>query len=237
MIATLTTATFRTPNGEWIYLMCRPETIDYNVSYGILTRDEYGLRGHHFSGWMLDIGGYIGAVGIAMAVENPDLRVAIVEPIAENCEVIAENIRRNDVGERVQLIAAAASIDEPQEILYRYQHVDTEPDGYVQASRYVGNIYAKDSHPMVAETCTVPGRSLSSLIDEIGADRIALAKLDCEGCEWTVLRDRSTERVDTFIGEWHAEPGLEGLRELLPLHDVRQIDTNPINGIFWAERR
>lgn len=232
------THSFTTPNGASVKLATRPDTIDWNLAFGILTEDEYRFRGHSFSGVMLDIGGYIGAVGIGLAMENPDLRVFIVEPLAENCEVIRQNIAINHLGDRVRLIEAAAGTDDPTEIVYRYQHVETEPDGYVQASRFVGNIYAKDSHPMTAESCTVPGRSLSALLDEAGVDRVALAKMDCEGCEWTLLRDPAVSRVDTIVGEWHGDPGLKGLGKLLrKTHTVRQVDDNPVNGIFWADRR
>lgn len=229
---------FRTPNGATVKLATRPETIDWNLSFGILTEDEYGLRGKQFSGTMLDIGGYIGAVGLALAVENADLRVVIVEPVPENCEIIRQNIDINGLADRVQLIGAAAGTDQSTEIIYRYQHVDSEPDGYVQASRFVGNIYAKDSHPMDAEACMVPGRSLATLLAEVDVERVALMKIDCEGCEWAVLADPAVRRVDAIVGEWHGDPRLPGLRKMLRrTHTVEQIDNNPVNGIFWAMRK
>lgn len=232
------TAAFATTNGRTAILSTRPDTIDGPLTVGILAEDEYGLRGKHFTGWAIDIGGYIGAVGIGLAVDNPGLHVAIVEPLAENCALIRENIALNGLGDRVQVIEGAAGTDEPTEIIYGYEHVETEPDGYVQASRFVGNIYAKGSHPMTATSCTVPGFSLTALLDRLGITEVALVKLDCEGCEWTVLQDPAVSRVDTFIGEWHGDPGLTGLRELLSAtHDVTQIDDNPVNGIFWATRR
>jgi FkbM family methyltransferase len=240
---TATRHSVTTPRGYTAQLWCRPGTIDLSLAIGVLTEDEYHVKEvglPPLSGHMLDVGGYIGFVGIAMALENPDLAVTIVEPIPDNVALIGRNIVANGLESRVSVLELAAGTDADMLLTYGYQHVDGEPDGYVQDSRYVGNLYAPGSHPMTADTCVVQGASLRTLFERIALDddgRLALLKVDCEGCEWQLLDSPLVDRIDRIFGEWHGNPGLDGLRDLLPNHYVIQVDENPVNGIFWATSR
>lgn len=231
--AVLSVASYPTPNGKLVTLATRPDTADEALTWGILGDDEYHLRGRSFSGAMLDIGGYIGMIGLTLAIENPDLRVLIVEAVEDNVAMIRRNISLNGLGERVEVLYAAAGATEPTEIRSNYRSAGNEPAGYVHDSRYVGNIYTSPDWSIDSDVCVVDGIDLAGLVKRLG--HVDLMKVDCEGCEWKLLAGGSD--IPVIFGEWHGDPGLKGLRKLLPKHKVVQVDENPVNGIFWATHK
>ncbi|MGC8615414.1 MAG: FkbM family methyltransferase, partial [Thermoprotei archaeon] len=51
--------------------------------------------------------------------------------------------------------------------------------------------------------------SLPTLMGEYGIDKVSLLKMDCEGCEYEVIRTTPTnilERIDSIILEYHDGP-------------------------------
>ncbi len=235
MIASLLVITVPTVGGHVAKYMVRPDTNDSSLVGGIVGENEYPFdRMQNLSGWAIDIGAHIGIVTVALALDNPDLRIIAVEALAENVVLLAENIALNGLGDRVTIEAAAAGDGTDQLITYGYRSVPNEPDAYVRDGRYIGGMYSP-REGMDADSRMVRGISLSILMEDM--DRVALLKLDCEGCEWPVLANHAIERVDRIVGEFHGEPGLGGVMKLLEeTHTVTQLDDNPVNGIFWAER-
>lgn len=229
--------TIRTPHGNAMQLDCRADTNDGAVSKSIEERDEYGLVGQHFSGLAIDVGAYIGTVGIGLALDNPGLRVVCVEPVPENVEMIRMNVALNGVASRVSVIEAAASaIDDPVTIKYDFHDVDGQPADYVRDVRMMAGIYRYDDERMQYSTLQVSGISLGTLAKE----RIALLKIDCEGCEWAFLTSPAIDQVDTIVGEFHHGPGdTDLLDELLtPTHDLEILRHDAYGfGIFRGVRR
>src|SRR5690349_6287046 len=89
---------------------------DYNTLNACMTEDEYHLADFHGSGWAVDVGGYLGGVAISLALDNPELRVLVIEPVPDNIRLIRENIERNDLTERVTLIEGAVGDGSPVEV-------------------------------------------------------------------------------------------------------------------------
>lgn len=226
-----------TSGGHVARFAVREDTNDSALVRGIIGGSEYPFdRLANLTGWALDIGAHIGIVTVALALDNPTLHIVAVEALAENCEMLRRNLRINRIEDRVEVVEAAAGNDGPTEILYGYESVPGEPDGYVRASRFIGNIYSARPE-MVVRSRTVRGMSLGTILDSHEIHTASLVKIDIEGAEWALLEDPSVRRVDRFIGEWHGDPGLPGLRRLLRTHTVTQLDQNPVNGIFEAVRR
>ncbi len=67
----------------------RTNTNDWNTIYASMVEDEYRIKDFYpLSGVALDIGAYVGSVGIALAIDNPSLHVICVEPVPGNIELI-----------------------------------------------------------------------------------------------------------------------------------------------------
>ena len=81
------TGTYDTPNGRRVTMHYRTGTNVHNTLWASLNEDEYHLRGEHFTGTAIDVGGYLGSVGIGLAVDNPDLSVVIIEPVPPNADL------------------------------------------------------------------------------------------------------------------------------------------------------
>lgn len=239
----------QTPNGHQIGLVGRTGTADNAVANGVLGEDEYQLQGHSWSGWAIDVGAYTGAVTVALGVDNPGLRIIAVEPVAENAAIVTENARRNGLAERVIVECAAATAPRVKSVTlpYAYRSVGIEggkggpivPPGYVADTRMMAGLFHYPAGEMDAETLTVPGLSLSAILRKYAIDRVALLKIDCEGCEWQFLTDRAIGRVDEIVGEYHSEPAVDGLADLLAAtHEVSHLRVDaPDFGIFRAVRR
>src|SRR3990172_6916198 len=100
---------FASPNGGSFTLFVREDTNDAALAFGILVNNEYHLQGRHFSGWALDVGAHIGTVGLALPVDNPDLRVVCIEPVPDNADLIRRSIEANGLGARVFVEEARAA--------------------------------------------------------------------------------------------------------------------------------
>lgn len=193
---------YRTPHGQTVQMAFRHETNDFNTLNASLDEDEYGLP-DGLTGTAVDVGGYLGSVGIALAVDNPALRVIIIEPVPDNADLIERNIALNGLGLRVTLIRGAVGKGgETVNVWYRYQG---NPSAEHHA--FVGNsTLAYDSGGELAhETATYRAIALRDLIAEYGP--IRYLKIDSEGAEWSFLSDAPLTGVQEFIGEWHPVRG------------------------------
>jgi FkbM family methyltransferase len=214
-------AEFRTPRGRPALMTIRDGTNDWNTLNACMTEDEYGLRSFNGNGWALDIGGYLGGVGIGLALDNPGLRVLIVEPVPDNIRLIKDNIARNGVGDRVELIEGAIGDGGPVEVWHGYQGTVT-----AEHHRFVGNSSLAYDHggELQHDTTTYTSMTLGELLSFAPPDHnFDLVKIDCEGGEWAFLDDPTVDSCDIILGEAHAVRGHRGddIIELLSAtHDV-----------------
>jgi FkbM family methyltransferase len=222
--------------GGDVQYLTRTSTNDGALVVGIVVDDEYGLSSlPPLSGLAIDIGAHIGTVTLALATDHPDLRVIAVEPVPENMDVLRANVEANHLEDRITVVMAAAAAPETVTVplTWNYRSAAREPEAYVRDSRYIAGIYeAVDAD---ADTQDVTAVSLDSLME--GTERLALLKIDCEGCEWQFLRSPRIADVDLIIGEFHNAGGLDALRALLPSHDVTQTGGHADVGTFRAVPR
>lgn len=207
---------WQSPGGHPLAFAYRTGTNDWNTLTASTTQDEYGLPSG-LTGRAVDIGGYLGSVGIALALDNPGLTVTIIEPVPDNAALIRQNIELNDVGDRVTLIEGAASGDhDPVSVWFRY--VGTE---LAEHHAFVGNstlAYDGGGELDHQEVTYAP-----ITLDDLTADgELALLKIDCEGGEWSILDTAATAKVALILGEAHCVRGHRGrdIVDLLPFHDV-----------------
>lgn len=223
-------AGFYTPGGHPVSMAYREGTNDWNTLNASMTEDEYKLPAG-LSGHALDVGGYLGSVGIALAIDNPAMTVTIVEPVPPNADLIEENIALNGVGDRVTLIRGAVGRGGEQvDVWYGYR-------GSVSAEHhaFVGNSTLAYDTPGELDHDTVTYSALG-----FGDFRAPdFLKIDCEGGEWAFL-DADLSGVRTIVGEAHSVRGHKG-KDIVALleatHDVALTGDEEGTCGFWAVRR
>jgi FkbM family methyltransferase len=198
-----------TPGGHVATMTYRYGTSDYNTLTATITEDEYDLP--KVSGVALDIGAFLGSVGIALALDNPDLRVIMVEPVPDNIELIRINIAQNGLDDRITLIEGAVGTG-----VVHYGFTGNES---ARHHAFVGNssiLAVADASQVIKYQPTM----LSELLDTFPF--VELMKVDIEGGEWDFLDVPETVLIPTIIGEAHAVGKWGGgkIVDLLPYHDV-----------------
>lgn len=191
----LTEGRWTTPRGNAATLTYRRDTNDYNTIQSAIGEDEYHLAGLHLTGFALDIGAHIGSVTIALALDNPELRIAAVEAVPANVELLRRNVERNGIADRVTIIHAAAGDGSQQRIAWGFRGSELATH-----HAFIGNsnLPADSEH----DEALVPGISLADLV----GGPIAFAKVDCEGCEYPFLDGPALLLVERIHGEEHYGP-------------------------------
>jgi FkbM family methyltransferase len=197
---------FRTPKGHLVQMLVRVGTSDHNTLYSALNEDEYGLSGMNLSGRAADIGAHIGSVAVGLLVDNPDLRVVAVEPVPPNVELLRQNLERNGVLDRCEVIAAAVGKGKTTTIRYGSLGMDSDTDAERENAThhaFIGNsalVYPK-TPKRPHESAEVPVRSLKSLLP------LDFLKIDVEGGEWGFLASPDVSEVRYIVGEVHPTNG------------------------------
>lgn len=203
----ITESVFVTPRGVPVTMAVRTDTNDWNTTNSCLTSDEYHLRDRRFEGLAFDIGGYTGGVSIALAVDNPDLRVITVEPVPENADLIERNAARNGVQDRVGVFRGAIGPKGVGTSEIRYRYVG---DFSLEHHAFVGNtsLAYPDAGEVQHDTLTVETLGLSALLDRFGDP--SFLKIDCEGGEWPFFEtatQTALKRLPLIVGEAHPVNG------------------------------
>lgn len=236
MTLTLARATWLTPAGRSAVLAYRENTSDWNTVSSIMApHDEYSLP-FGLSGTAVDAGAHIGAATIALALDNPELRVVAIEPVPPNVELLRENVAANGLTERVTILPAAigGSSDETVTVWYGYRGNET-----VEHHAYIGNSTLAYDGPNEWPHETVEAEAVS--LRSLTADgEITFLKVDTEGGEWAFLDSPAVTKVREIVGEWHPVRGrtARDIVDLLaPTHDVTLVGSLEGPGGFRAVRR
>lgn len=219
-----------TPRGRPARFANRPDTSDLSVvgsTFGLWSQhppDEYRLRDLHVTGRFVDVGAHVGTVAIAVLLDNPKATAVCIEPLAENCEMIRQNAELNGLTDRMTIHHAAIGRGKKVKVTHGYE-------GQFASERWIGNLAIGKLGAHKVET--VPTITLS----ELGP--IEALKLDCEGCEWSALKDPVVPSIRVIIGEAHNDNHWPDTlaRILDATHQVEILDNPGGTGIFRAVRR
>lgn len=237
---------FSTPHHAPVRFTIRGGTNDFNVCYSSCNEDEYGLANRAFSGVVWDLGAHIGAVAVALAVDNPFATVVAVEPVPDNCDLLWMNARDNGVEDRVHIVKAAAGppgVTETQ-LHSGFRGSEMAIHHAFIGQTEVGNAQLADRWRGSTDHDITPARShdFAALCQIAGPPDFI--KTDCEGAEFWFFKAKGVEDVPLIIGEWHNIPldwEVTGTQEdviaLLPNHDVTFSGPVAGPGGFVAVRR
>jgi FkbM family methyltransferase len=148
---------------------------------GIFLKSEYeipealsGLRGRD----VIDVGANVGDTALYFVL-NGARKVIAVEPLPNVAKCAEENLRLNDVADKVKIVNAALG-SEP---------LSVPCDQAVYST--AGFSTLSSSGP-----CRVPGVTLGDLLNMV--DDPYLLKMDCEGCEAQAILGPERERLRAF---------------------------------------
>lgn len=218
------------PRGAEATFATRPETSDLSLVastfglWGATAPDEYHLRELHVSGVFVDIGAHIGTIAIAVLLDNPEATAIAIEPLADNCQMIAKNASLNGVSDRLTVHHAAIGAGRKAKVAHGYE-------GEFASERWIGNLGIGTLSAHSIET--VPTIRLGSL------GPIEVLKLDCEGCEWRALGEPCVKDIRVITGEAHSfNDWPERVTALLDAtHDIELLENHGGTGLFRAVRR
>lgn len=152
--------------------------------------------------FVVDIGAHIGCFAKMIHDRNPDARIVCVEVCPENIDALQRN-----VGKFATIIQAACTYESGELALLNAVFPNCRSTGgsVVVPAERLGDgtgeqrdyVYQHDRRPIEKVT-------LEQICERLGADRIDLLKLDCEGSEISILgKTPSLSRIRFVVGEWH----------------------------------
>ena len=140
---------------------------------------------------VIDVGAYRGESSIYFALQGAK-KVIALEPAEESYEFALMNIKENKLEDKIVILNKAVA---PQR-------------GYI-------SLYVLPNAPACNSTVSAPNAevkqvetiTLDDVIKMTGGERIGLLKMDCEGCEYSVLSSFSHfDKIDGIILEYHNGP-------------------------------
>jgi len=196
-----------------------------SVIYEIFIKEEY--KADIKDKVVIDVGAYHGESAIYFALQGAK-KVIALEPDEDNYKIALKNIKENGLENKILLINKALASKDDKVNFYKYLHSSiansTDPENM-------------DKLKDVVITKQVDATTLDNIIGMIEDENIGLLKMDCEGCEYSILNSfNNYEKIENIILEYHN--GIQNLFNLLQSHGF-QTDIAKINekiGILRAKK-
>lgn len=142
--------------------------------------------------FIIDIGANVGTFVVYAAWRAPAARIVAYEPVGYVFSRLVEQCQQAGLSDRVKLYNEAVGA------------ADGMRDMYISGSDDVSSSFIPVGRWKSIQR--VPVRSIASVMDDVQDRRISLLKLDCEGCEWEIIRGMSgdvAEIIDRVCVECH----------------------------------
>lgn len=161
---------------------------------------------------IVDVGAHVGGFVCWAASRAPAARIIAFEPEPRNFVDLEQNVARNNLERRVELVNAAVGAADG-EIAFRVHEGDRQLSSVVVAS---------------GEAITVRCMNFDRYIRTSLDGPIDLLKMDVEGAEWDILYSLSEDiwaRISRIVVEVHVFGG-RGLREMEDLFQSKGYETH-----------
>lgn len=206
--------------GGSVYRVGLETRTELDTLFEIGLEDEYKTADAIPARTIVDLGASVGLATLRLLASHPGADVLAVEADP----VLIPRLRANVAGLPVKVVLAAVGGEDGERTFYR-----SDLDSW-------GN--SLDRTETSQEPVTVPARTLASLLDEAGIERVDLLKMDIEGAEWELLRLGVPDAVQAIVGELHgreAEPQ-ELIEALSQSMKVETVSVEPGRATFVATR-
>lgn len=185
--------------------------------------------------FVIDVGAHIGAFAAAVHRRSAKATIICVEPHRANLPALAANVNT------FATIVPAAVSYEPGSLRLCSSIVpgsDNTGASFVEAERGPSSQAHRPSRSLPeacrpVESWQVPGTTLEALMREHHLPRVDLLKLDCEGCELSILEHADLSAVQHIVGEYHDRSAFLALvARRLANWNLRLLKDGP-SGLFW----
>ena len=177
-----------------IKLWVRPGSPDLKVVRSCLLGEFDQVFPHvpREDGFIVDVGGYIGLVSILLAREFPKAKIVCLEPSSENFSLAQRNCAPYP---NIDVIRAALL---PTSTAVELKDRGTGQWGFTVVERSEDCAISKTIEE-------VQGITIPEILSEYGKTSIDLLKLDIEGGEYALLKDRPAwvEKIAVVVAEIH----------------------------------
>jgi FkbM family methyltransferase len=203
---------------------------------------------------IVEIGANIGDVTLSMHDYFPFARIVAFEAVAEYCEIAAARTAaiRNVTVHNKAVTAQHRFVDDfgdrrrgEDEGLVILKGLPESGPGWLGGSMVLPRDDARiagsgEVHGYLKLAQAVTPVTLAELMREEGLAEIDILKLDCEGCEYSVLGTAAADllkRLRFIVGEYHGFDGFMTIvrRKLFQTHKVNLVGATDF-GCFFAER-
>lgn len=179
--------------------------LDMQVIAEVVKGDCYKMKTIPPGNVFVDVGAHIGCASMLYHQQCPQAKIFCVEAAHENIDVLTAN-----VGHFATVIHAACTYETDVQLLTSFVDKPTATGGSRVVTR--GEVASGFNHEVALDPRPVRTVTLEQ-IASLAGEAIEIVKLDCEGSEFSILRN-STEawKAKMLFGEYHDLKRWEELR-------------------------
>lgn len=162
---------------------------DLRILKDVFLDGEYEMTLREEPRVILDVGGNVGVSALYFALKYPKASVYVFEPDPQAYKQLIKNIS-------------------PFSNIKAYSYAVTDADGPITFYSVNGRSESSSLQlrPKAASRHTVTGRTITSILQELGLNQVDILKFDIEGGEWALLSSiKNFEKLRTIIGEVHLD--------------------------------
>ena len=185
--------------------------LDAEVISEVVKGDCYKVKNIPPGNVFVDVGAHIGCVAHLYHLHCPQAKIVCVEAAAENIDVLTAN-----VGHFATVIHAACTYDQDVRLLTSFVPNATATGG----SRVVRSGYPVEAfhHSVALDERPLATITLEEIARRVG-EPIEIVKLDCEGSEFSILRNSTeAQKAKYLFGEYHDQAEWDELRSDIYRH-------------------